>query len=89
MVAAPTFSMYGYWTLFTMTFFDRVVGPSRYDPFMPILLLLMIAALLVRFAAAFAVKVRLAEKVAYLSFPPTRRKPSLAAWARDRSRTGS
>lgn len=84
-----TFAMYGYWTLFTMTFFDRVVGPSRYDPVLPILLLLMIAALVARFAASFAVKVGLAEKVVILSYPPIRRARSLAAWTRDKSRTAS
>jgi hypothetical protein len=51
-----TFAMYCYWVAFTVGFLDRVVGPSRIDPFMQIGLCLMIAALLVRFAAAFAAK---------------------------------
>lgn len=59
-----TFAMYAYWIYFTVSFFDRVVCPSRYDPFMPFGFGLMIAALVIRFVAAFAVKMGLAEKVA-------------------------
>lgn len=59
-----TLAMYAYWIFFTSSFFDRVVGPSRYDPFMDIGFGLMIAALVIRFVAAFAVKMGLAEKVA-------------------------
>jgi DMSO/TMAO reductase YedYZ heme-binding membrane subunit len=58
-----TFAMYAYWAYFTLSFFDRVVGPSRHDPFMPVGFGLMVAALLIRFIAAFAVKMGMAEKV--------------------------
>lgn len=50
------FAMYAYWTAFTVGFLDRAVGPSRPDNFVQIGLCLMIAALLIRFAASFAAK---------------------------------
>jgi hypothetical protein len=56
-----TFAMYCYWIAFTVGFLDRVVGPSRIDPFMQIGLCLMIGALLIRFAAAFATKLGYAQ----------------------------
>jgi sulfoxide reductase heme-binding subunit YedZ len=59
-----TLAMYAYWTYFTLSFFDRVVGPSRHDPFVPVGFGLMVLALLIRFIAAFAVKLGVAEKVA-------------------------
>jgi hypothetical protein len=57
------FSMYAYWIAFSATFLDRVVGPGRPDDFMPVGLCLMVAALLIRFAGAFAEKTGLAAKV--------------------------
>lgn len=59
-----TLAMYAYWIFFTSSFFDRVVGPHRYDPFIDVGFGLMIAALVIRFVAAFAVKMGLADTVA-------------------------
>lgn len=41
------------WTIFFLTFLDKYAGPHAPDYFLPTILLLLIAGVLVRFAAAF------------------------------------
>ncbi|HEX2591441.1 MAG TPA: hypothetical protein VHL34_08085 [Rhizomicrobium sp.] len=57
------FVMYAYWTIFTLGLLDQYVSPHRPDQFLALGLTLMIAALLIRFAAAFAEKIGFAKTI--------------------------
>lgn len=69
-----------FWVAFAMSDVAHLYGPHRPDRFYGISLCLLICVLLVRFADAAAAKVRLAEKVGHLSFPPRPAAPKVGAW---------